>query len=93
MIVNNKSCSSVNISWTPEDNRTADFVIFYKSKVHTGTGNYRQNTSPPYTTKLTNLVAETEYIITVTAKYSDKTRTNITAVNTTSGTPSSKGMS
>ena len=92
MTVTKQTCSSVTISWTPEDNRTADFVIFYRSRVHDGVVHYISDASPPYITKLTNLVADTEYTITVTAKYSDNTiyMAHVTA-NTKSGTPSEKG--
>ena len=88
------TCSSVTISWTSEDNRTADFLILYNSTVHDGVVNYTSDASPPYTTKLTNLVADTEYTITVIAKHSDNIPTSDTAVtaNTLSGTASKKGI-
>ena len=92
VIVTKETCSSVTISWTPEDNRTVDFLILYNSRVHSGTVNYRPDASPSYTKTLTNLVADTEYIITVIDKNSDNTtRTEVTA-NTHSGTLSEKGM-
>ena len=87
------TCSSVNISWTPEDNRTTDFRILYNSTVHGGIVNYRPDASPPYTAKLTDLVADREYTITVIARYSDNLTVNNTInVTTNAGTPSEKGM-
>ena len=92
--VTEATCSSINISWTSEDNRPADFLIVYNSTVHSGTVNYTSDASPPYITKLTNLVADTEYNITVIAKHSDNTTTSNTDVtaNTMSGTSSEKGI-
>ena len=90
--VTKETCSKVTISWTPEDNRPADFLILYNSTVHSGTVNYRRDASPPYTTKLNNLVADTEYNITVIAKYSDNSTVNNTInVRTKAGTQSGKG--
>ena len=90
--VTEATCSSVTISWTPEDNRTANVVIFYRSRVHDGVVSYSTDASPPYTTKLTNLVADTQYTIAVTARYSDHTiYTDHVTANTKSGTPSEKG--
>ena len=72
------------------DNRTADITILYNSTVHSGDVDY---VSPPHTTTLTNLVADTEYTITVTAKYSDSTTASGTDIaNTKSGTLSDKGI-
>ena len=87
------TCSNVTISWTPEDNRTADFRILYNSTVHSGSVNYTQDASPPHTTKLTNLVADTKYTITVTAEYDkdNMTVTDTIRANTKSGTTSEKG--
>ena len=91
--VTEATCSSVTISWTPEDNRTADFLILYNSTVHNGTVNYRPDASPPYTSKLTNLVADTEYTITVIAKYSDSSTINSTVnARTKAGTLFDKGI-
>ena len=90
--VTEATCSNVTISWTSEDNRT-DFLIFYRSSVHERILSYTSpDASPSYTTKLTNLVADTEYTITVTARYSDNnvTMAHVTA-KTSSGTPSEKG--
>ena len=87
-----ETCSSVTISWTPEHNRPADFVILYKSRVHSGTVNYRPVASPSYTTKLTNLVADTDYLITVIDSSSDNIATTVIFTNTKSGTPSEIGM-
>ena len=90
----NVTCSSVTISWTPEDNRTADFTILYNSTVHSGRVNYTQDASPPHTTELTNLVADTKYNITVIAQYDDGSMTvsNTISANTASGYPSKKGI-
>ena len=91
--VTEETCSNVTISWTPEDNRTADFLILYNSTVHNGTVNYRPDASPPYTSKLTNLVADTEYNITVIARYSDSSTINSTVnARTKAGTSSDKGI-
>ena len=63
--------------------------------MHSEAVDYRPDASPPsYTTKLTNLVADTEYTITVTAEYSDNTTTsdNDVTANTMSGTSSEKGI-
>ena len=92
MTVTEKTCSSVTISWTPEDSRTAHFLILYYSTVHSGTVNYTSDASPSYTTKLTNLVADTEYTIIVIAKYNDNsTVSNTINARTKAGTPSGKG--
>ena len=87
------TCSSVTFSWTSEDNRTADFRIFYNSIVHSGAVNYRQDAPPPHTTELTNLVADTKYNITVIAQYDDNSMTvsDTISTNTKSGTPSERG--
>ena len=72
------------------DNRAADITILYNSTVHSGDVDY---VSPPHTTTLTNLVADSEYTITVTAKYSDNTTTSGTVTtNTSSGNTSNKGI-
>ena len=85
-----ETCSNVTISWTAMDNRTADITILYSSIVHSGVVDY---VSPPHTTTLTNLVADTEYTITVTAKYSDNTTTSGTVIaNTSSGKTSNNGI-
>ena len=91
--VKNATCSSVTISWTSEDNRTADFRILYNSTVHSGDKNFKKDASPPHTTKLTDLVADTEYNITVIAKYDDDNMTvrDTISASTKSGTPSEKG--
>ena len=92
MTVTEETCSSVTISWTPEDNRTTHFRILYNSTVHRGTVNYRPDASPPYTTKLTSLVADTEYTIEVVANYSDISTVNNTInARTKAGTPFRKG--
>ena len=92
MTVTEETCSSVTISWTLEDNRTAHFLILYNSTVHNVTVNYTSDVSPPYTTKLTDLVADTEYNITVSAKYNDdSTVSNTINARTKAGTPSGKG--
>ena len=91
--VENATCGDITISWTPQNNRSADFLILYYSTVHSGTVNYTSDASPPYTTKLTNLVADTEYNITVIARYSDNNISNGTVTaNTESGTPSEEGI-
>lgn len=90
--VTEETCSSVTILLTTDNNRTANFVIVYRSSVHTGTVKFNPNGSPPYTTKLNNLVVDTAYTITVTARYSDNTTTTVVIANTKSGTPSGKGM-
>ena len=91
--VTEATCSNVTISWTLEDNRTVDFLIFYRSSVHERILSYTSpDASPSYTTKLTNLVADTEYTITVVAEYSDNNVTSAhVTTNTNSGTPSEKG--
>ena len=88
-----KTCSSINISWTAADNRTANITIHYNSTVHSGVVDYVQDVSPPRTTMLTNLVADTEYNITVTAKYDDDSMavSNATSARTKAGEPSMKG--
>ena len=93
MTVTEETCNSVTISWTLEDNRTAHFLILYNSTVHIGTVNYRPDTSSPYTTKLTNLVADTEYIVTVVAEYGNDSLTlsNAIIANTKPGSSSMKG--
>ena len=90
--VTKETCSSVNISWTSEDNRTTDFRILYRSAVHSGFVKYSTDASPPYSTKVTNLVADTEYNITVVAKYSDSSTINNTInARTKTGTSFDKG--
>ena len=74
------------------DNRTSDITIRYNSTVHGGAVDYMRDASPPHTTNLTNLVANTKYNITVTAMYSDNSiRSDSITVQTASGTPSSQG--
>ncbi len=91
--ITEETCSNVTISWTAADNRTADFTIRYNSTVHRGTVGNVQDVSPSHTTTLPNLVADTEYNITVTAKYSDNTTASGTVTaNTKSGTPSENGI-
>ena len=89
--VQNVTCSSVIISWTPKDNRTAHFTILYNSTVHGGAVNYMQDAPSPHTTKLTNLVADTEYTITAIDDDSMTVSDTITA-KTEAGTPSNKGI-
>ena len=88
-----ETCSNVTISWTEADNRTAAYIIRYNSTVHSGDVDDVQDVSPQHTTTLPNLVADTEYTITVTAKYdADSTTASGTVIaNTKSGTPSDKG--
>ena len=78
------------------DNRTADITIRYNSTVHSEIKNLTMNASSHdhHTTKLTNLVADTNYTITVTAQFdNDSTTVNDTVtVKTELGTPSDKGM-
>ena len=75
------------------NNRTANVTIRYNSTVHSEDVDYVQDVSPRHTTTLTDLVADTEYTITVTAKYSDNTSASGTAIaNTKSGTPSENGI-
>ena len=91
---NKVTCSSVTISWTSEDNRTADFRILYNSTVHSGDKNHKKDASPPHTTKLTNLVADTEYTITVMAEYDNDgmTVSDTITVKTEAGAPSQTGI-
>ena len=89
--ITEETCSSVNISWTAQGNKTTHFRILYWSNVHAGFRNYSPDASPPYTTTLTNLVADTEYNITVIAKYSGYTTSMVVIANTKSGMPSEKG--
>ena len=76
------------------DNRTADITIHYNSTVHSETKNLTMNASSHdhHTTKLTNLVADTEYTITVTAQFDNDSTTVSDNVITKLGTPSGKGM-
>ena len=91
--VTETTCSNVTISWTSEGNKTTDFLILYRSRVHDGVVNYTSDAPRPYTTKLTNLVADTEYNITVIAKYSDSSTINNTVnARTKTGTSSAKGI-
>ena len=84
---------SVTISWTGEHNRTAYVVILYNSTVHSNSVSYYQNASYHHTKKLTDLLADTEYNITVIAKYSDNnTSSQTVTANTESGTPSEEGI-
>ena len=93
LTVGSVTCSSVTVSWTTVDNRTADITIFYNSTVHSGNVDYMRDASPPHTTMLPDLVADTEYTITVTATYSANTTTSGTVTaNTSSGTTSDQGM-
>ena len=87
------TCSSINIFWTAADNRTANITIHYNSTVHSGAVDYVQDVSPLHTTMLTNLVADTQYNITVTAKYDDDSMavSNATSARTKAGEPSMKG--
>lgn len=88
-----ETCSSITISWTLEANRTANFLIIFRSSVHGGHVKYRRDASPPYSTKLTNLVADTVYTIEVTATYSDNTiKMDHVTTKTKLGAPSTKGM-
>ena len=90
--VTKATCSSVTISWTPEDNRTTHFLILYNSSVHKRTVNYMTDAAQHHTTILTNLVADTEYTILVIAKYNDNPTVNNTInARTKAGTPSGKG--
>ena len=88
------TCSKVTISWTAVDKRTADFTIRYNSTVHSGAKNHTRDASPPHTTTLTKLVADTEYTITVTAQFDNDSTTvgDTVTVKTELGTPSDKGM-
>ena len=93
--VSGRTCSSVTISSTSgDDNENTDFLIIYDSSIHEGFVNYRPETSPPYTTKLTNLVADTEYIIEVIDKHIGNTTTNSDTIHvrTIAGTESEEGM-
>ena len=93
LTVGTVTCSSITVSWTAADNRTADITIHYNSTVHSGAVDYMRDASPSHTRNLTNLVADTEYTITVTAKYSDSTTANGTVTTyTKSGTPSNRGI-
>ena len=93
LTVGTVTCSSITVSWTAADNRTADITIFYNSTVHSGNVGYMRDASPPHTTTLPDLVADTEYTIKVTAKYSDSTTASGTVTtNTSSGTLSNKRM-
>ena len=90
--VTEETCSSVNITWTANNNKTANVTILYNSVVHNNSVHYTQNASENRTTNLTNLVADTEYTITVTTKYSDNSTSNDTVTaKTKSGTPSGIG--
>ena len=78
------------------DSRTADITIRYNSTVHIGAKNLTMNASSHdhHTTKLTNLVADTKYTVTVTAQFDNDSTTvsdNVT-VKTELGTPFGKGM-
>ena len=93
LVVGTVTCSTVNVSWTTVGNRAADITILYNSIVHSGDEDYMRDASPPHTRNLTNLAADTEYAITVTAKYSDNTTTSGTITTyTKSGTPSNRSM-
>ena len=78
------------------DNRTADFTIHYNSTVHSEAKNVSMAVSSQdhHTTKLTNLVADTDYTITVTAHFDNDSTTvgDTVTVKTELGTPSEKGM-
>lgn len=87
-----ETCSSINIFLTTDDNRTENLVITYRSRVHSGTTSYSPDGSLPYSTKLKNLVADTEYTITVIDKDTPNTTTAVVIANTKSGTPSERGM-
>ena len=93
LTVGTVTCSTVNVSWSIVGNRAADITIFYNSTVHSGGEDYMRAASPPHTRNLTNLVADTEYNITVTVTYSDNTTTSGTVTTyTKSGTLSDQGM-
>ena len=73
------------------DSRTADITIRYNSTLHIGAKNLSHD---HHTTKLTNLVADTKYTVTVTAQFDNDSTTvsdNVT-VKTELGTPFGKGM-
>ena len=75
------------------DNRAANITIFYSSIVHSGDVDYMRDASPPHTRNLINLVADTEYTITVTAKYSDNTTAiGTVTTNTKPGNTSNRGI-
>ena len=95
LTVHTVTCSSVRIDWTAVGNRAAEVVTVYNSTVHKGTKNVTLNAleSRGYTTTLSDLVADTEYIITVTVRYGNDTITvsNTTTVTTEPGVPSGTG--
>ena len=78
------------------DNRTADFTIHYNSTVHSEAKNLTMDASSHdhHTTKLTDLVAATDYNITVTTRFDNDSATvsDTVTVKTELGTPSEKGM-
>ena len=90
------TCSNITISWIAADNRTADITIRYNSTVHSGAKNLSMAVSSydHHTTKLTDLVADTEYNITVTAQFDNDSTTvsDTVTVKTELGTPSDRGM-
>ena len=88
-----ETCSNVTVSWTREHYRIAYVVILYNSTVHSNSVSYTQNASYHHTKKLIDLLADTEYNITVIAKYSDNyTSSQTVTANTESGTPSEEGI-
>ena len=95
LTVHTVTCSSVRIDWTALGNRTAEFVTVYNSTVHKGTKNVILNAfeNRNYTTTLSDLVADTEYTITVTVQYGNDSITvsNTTTATTEPGVPSGTG--
>ena len=95
LTVHTVTCSSVRIDWTAVGNRAVEVVTVYNSTVHKGTKNLTLNAleSRGYTTTLSDLVADTEYIITVTVRYGNDTITvsNTTTATTKPGLPSDTG--
>ena len=95
LTVHTVTCSSVRIDWTAVGNRAVEVVTVYNSTVHKGTKTLPLNAleNRDYTTTLSDLVADTEYTITVTVRYGNDTITvsNTTTATTEPGVPSVTG--
>ena len=85
LTVHTVTCSSVRIDWTAVGNGAAEIVTVYNSTVHKGTKILTLNDleNRDYTTILSDLVADTQYTITVTVRYGND---SITVSNTTTAT-------
>ena len=95
LTVHTVTCSSVRIDWTALGNRAAEVVTVYNSTVHKGTKKVTLNAleNRNYAITLSDLVADTEYTITVTVRYGNDTITvsNTTTATTKPGLPSDTG--